>query len=128
MTWILRWLLDDLQRFLNPRADDLRRVREGMVRARQRKAHHAEAAREGAARVRILLNRVRVLEMSPDAPVEALVAARRDLMVAEGDARHHRARTAQAEEALRLMKADREQLEAGQEARHRERYADLLNA
>jgi len=128
MTWILRWLLEDLQRFLNPRADELRRLREGVVRARQRHGHHAEAGREATARVRILLNRVRVLEMSPDAPVETLVGARRDLMVAEGDARHHRARAAQAEEALRLMKEDRDRLEAGQDARHRERYADLLNA
>lgn len=128
MTWILRWLLEDLQRFLNPRADDLRRLREGMARARHRHAHHTEAAREAEAGARECLKRVRVLEMSPDAPVGALVAARRELMLAEGDVRHHRARTAQAEEALRLMTADRECLTAGEEARHREQYAELLNA
>ena len=128
MTWILRWLLEDLQRFLNPRADDLRRLRDGMARARHRQAHHTRAGGEAAARAREVAKRVRVLEMSPDAPVEALVAARRDLMVAEGDARHHRARTAHAEEALRLMTEDRERMTAGEGARHRERYAELLNA
>jgi predicted dithiol-disulfide oxidoreductase (DUF899 family) len=68
-----------------------------------------------------------VLESSPEADVAELVAARKDLMVAEGDLRHHRARAQQAREAMRLMRADRDNLANGGDAEHRERYADLLN-
>lgn len=127
MRWLLLWLLEDLQRLLNPRAADLTRLRGGMVRARQRHAWHRGQAREASERTAQLLQRVKALEMSPEAPLDVLVAARRELMAAEGDLRHHRSGSAEAEKALRLMREDREILEAGGEARHRDHYAHLLN-
>ena len=70
---------------------------------------------------------MRALEMSPEADVEELVRARRDLVVAEGDLRHHRARAEHAREALRLMRADRDHLSRGRPAEHRDRYEEMLN-
>lgn len=127
MRWLLRWLLDDLQRLLNPRAGELARLPGGMARARRRHAWHRAQAREASERTAQLLQRVKALEMSPEAPLDELVTARRELMAAEADLRHHRSRAAGAEEALRLMREDRGILEAGGQARHRDRYAHLLN-
>ncbi|UCC25784.1 MAG: hypothetical protein JSU98_01555 [Gemmatimonadales bacterium] len=127
MRWLLQWLLDDLRRFFNPQVGPSHALREGMVRARQRQSYHEEEAREASERAGQLLQRVRALEMSPEADVTELVAARKDLVVAEGDLRHHRARAEEAREALRLMRADRDNLAQGGEAEHRDRYAHLLN-
>lgn len=127
MRWLLQWLLQDLRRFFNPHTPEMHALRHGMVRARQRQEHHEAEAREASERAGQLLQRVRALESSPEADVAELVAARKDLMVAEGDLRHHRARAQQAREAMRLMRADRDNLANGGDAEHRERYADLLN-
>jgi len=127
MTWILRWFLEDLHLLFNPHAADLRRLREGMAHARHRQERHGGLARAALKRAGEMMRRVRALEMSPDAPVEMLVAAHRDLMAAEEDLRHHHGRTAEAEEALRLMTEDRRRMESGEPPQHRDRYAYLLN-
>lgn len=127
MRWILQWLFDDLLRFFGPFVTELHSLREGMSRARRRREHHGASAREAAARAEELLTRVRAMEVSAEADVSELVNARKELMAAEGDVRHHRARANQAEEALRLMKVDRGRMEAGEPAAHREAYQELLN-
>lgn len=127
MRWILQWLLDDLRRLFNPHLPQLHALREGMMRARARQAHHHDAAREASERAGELLRRVRALEMSREADVGELVQARKELVLAEGDLRHHRSRATQAQEALRLMRSDRERMEAGEDAEHREVYEELLN-
>lgn len=127
MKWLLRWLLEDLQHLLNPRAPDLRRLREARMRARGRHERHRAMAKTALKRCTEILARVRDLEASSEAPLEALVDARREMLAAEGDLRHHQGRAAEAEEALRLMAEDRERMESGDAPRHRERYAELLN-
>lgn len=126
MRWLLQRLLEDLQRLLHPRTPDLARLRDGMLRGRHRHAYHRQQAREASDRFADLRGRIRVLELSPEAPLAELVDARRDLMAAEGDFRHHRVRTAEVEEALRLMRDDRRTLEAGGDPRHLDQYAHLL--
>jgi hypothetical protein len=127
MKWLLLWLLEDLQRLLNPMARDLSRLRGGRMRARSRQEHHAGLAKRALKRCTEILKRVRELEASSEAPLEDLVAARRELLVAEGDLRHHQAHAAAAEEALRLMEEDRARMAAGDAPKHRERYAELLD-
>lgn len=120
-------MFDDLLRLFGPFVSELRFLREGMSRARRRLECHGALAREAASKAEELLTRVRAMEVSAEADVSELVKARKELMVAEGDVRHHRARANQAEEALRLMKVDRGRMEAGQPPAHREAYRDLLN-
>ena len=127
MRRILLWLLEDLRGLFAPHVAEMRHLRGGMARARQREAHHREGAREASERAGQLMRRIKALEMSREADVGELVEVRRELVVAEGDLRHHRSRARQAEEALRLMKGDRERLEQGLAAEHRAAYAELLN-
>ena len=127
MRWLIEWLLEDVRAFFNPGARELKNLRSGMARARARHRHHQAHARDASERAEELLRRVQALEMSREADVSELVAARRELMLAEGDLRHHRSRANQAKEAHRLMKVDREHLEKGRQAQQREHYEDLLD-
>jgi len=128
MKWLLIWLLGDLHRLLNPQAPALSRLRDGMGRARRRHDYHRERARETSERVGQLAGRLRAMEMSSDADVAELVAARKGLVLAEEELAHHHARAAEAAETLRLMKADRDRLDAGDDARHRDEYREFLDA
>lgn len=127
MRWLLQWLLEDLRGLLvhDPRA--LAEVRGGLVRARHRHAHHRELARVSSERANELKVRLRSMELSDEAEVEALVELRRELVHAEGDVRHHRARAVQTEEAMRLMREDRKRLRSGEPAEHRQAYLELLD-
>jgi len=127
MKWLLIWLLGDVRRLLSPHAPGLSRLRDGMGRARRRHEYHRARARETSERVGQLISRVKALEMSSDADVAELVSARKDLVLAEGDLAHHHARAADAAEALRLMRADRDRMDAGEEARHRDAYREYLD-
>lgn len=127
MKWLLRWLLEDLQHLFNPMGPELRNLREARMRAHRRRERHGTLARKALKRCTEILARVRELEASSEAPLEALVAARRELLAAEGDLRHHQGKASSAEEALRLMAEDRRRMEAGDPPRHRDRYTELLN-
>jgi hypothetical protein len=127
MRRILLWFLEELGAVFDPRTQELRHLKAGMVRARQRHDHHRALAREASQRVDEAMRRVKALEMSWEADVDELVNARRELVLIETDLRHHRARGRAAQEALRLMKADAKRLGSGQDAEHRDAYLELLN-
>lgn len=107
MRWLLQWLVEDILRLFGVPVTEHAELREEMVRRRQRKGYHSAELTEAEERLTVHRRRVRVMERSPDTPREDLVAARRELVQAEGDVRHHEARLHQARVELEEMQASR---------------------
>lgn len=100
MRWLLQWLVEDVCRLFGIPVTAQADRRAEMVRQRARKRYHSRELSDAEERLRTRRRTVRVLEVAADTPREDLVEARRAMMLAEGDVRHHRARLHQAREAL----------------------------
>jgi len=108
MRWLLQWLVEDVCRLFGVPVSEVHERRAGVLRQKARKAYHSRELSEAEERFRTRRRAVRILEASPDTPRDELVAARRTMVLAQGDVRHHEIRLAQAREALRALLGDQE--------------------
>lgn len=106
MRWLLQWLVEDVCRLFGIPVTEQEERRRKMVRQKARKTYHSGELSQAEELLRSRRRAVRVLEVSADTPRDELVEARRTMMLAEGDVRHHRARLHQAREALEALRAE----------------------
>ena len=106
MRWLLQWLVEDVCRLFGVAVTRKEERRREAVRQKARKAYHSRELSDAEERLRSRRRNVRVLEVAADTPREDLVEARKAMMLAEGDVRHHRARLHQAREALEALAKD----------------------
>lgn len=106
MRWLLQWLMEDVCRLFGIAVSEQAERRGEMVRQKARKDYHSRELSDAEEQLRIRRRSVRVLEVSAETPREDLVEARRAMMLAEGDVRHHRGRLHQARQALATLREE----------------------